>query len=382
VRRTVYNDEHKAFGEAVAAFLASEVTPYQSEWEEAGVVPRKLYTALARLGVAGIQVPEEYGGGGETSFLFNCVVTEQVAYARATLGSLRVHTDVVMPYILAYGSAEQRQRWLPGMASAELMSSIAMTEPGTGSDLAGMATSARRSADGSWVLSGSKTFITGGSQSDLVVVVARTSKSDNRRDGLSLLVVEEGMPGFQRGRRLKKLGLLAQDTAELFFDDVPVPAANLLGEEGRAFDYLGGNLAQERLSIAVNSQAQAVAALAVTADYVRDRKVFGNALSSFQNTKFVLAECQSHVAAGQAMVDQAMTSHERGELTPAEAATVKLFCSEMQGRVVDACLQLHGGYGYIRDYDISRLYADARVSRIYGGTSEVMKSIIAKSMGL
>jgi acyl-CoA dehydrogenase len=381
VQRTVYNDEHKAFGETVAAFLASEVIPYQSEWEEAGLVPRKLYSALAQLGVAGLQVPEEYGGGGATSFLFNCVVTEQVAYARATLGSLRVHTDVVMPYILAYGTAEQRQRWLPGMASAELMSSIAMTEPGTGSDLAGMATTARRSADG-WVLNGSKTFITGGSQADLVVVVARTSKSDNRRDGLSLLVVEEGMPGFQRGRRLKKLGLLAQDTAELFFDDVAVPAANLLGEEGRAFDYLGGNLAQERLSIAVNSQAQAVAALSVTVDYVKDRAVFGKSLSSFQNTKFVLAECQSHVSAGQAMVDQAMVSHERGELNPAEAATVKLFCSEMQGRVVDACLQLHGGYGYVRDYDISRLYADARVSRIYGGTSEVMKSIIAKSMGL
>jgi acyl-CoA dehydrogenase len=381
VHRTVYNDEHKAFGETVAAFLASEVTPYQSEWEEAGLVPRKLYTALAQLGVAGIQVPEEYGGGGETSFLFNCVVTEQVAYARATLGSLRVHTDVVMPYILAYGSDEQRRRWLPGMASADLMSAIAMTEPGTGSDLAGMATTARRADDG-WVLNGSKTFITGGSQADLVVVVARTSKSDNRRAGLSLLVVEEGMPGFQRGRRLKKLGLLAQDTSELFFDDVAVPAANLLGEEGRAFDYLGGNLAQERLSIAVNSQAQAVAAVAVTVDYVQNRAVFGQSLSSFQNTKFELAECQSHVAAGQAMVDQAMQSHERGELTAAEAATVKLFCSEMQGRVVDACLQLHGGYGYVRDYDINRLYADARVSRIYGGTSEVMKSIIAKSMGL
>jgi acyl-CoA dehydrogenase len=235
--------------------------------------------------------------------LFNCVVTEQVAYARATLGSLRVHTDVVMPYILAYGSDEQRQRWLPGMASADLMSAIAMTEPGTGSDLAGMATTARRSADG-WVLNGSKTFITGGSQADLVVVVARTSKSDNRRAGLSLLVVEEGMPGFGRGRRLKKLGLLAQDTSELFFDDVAVPAANLLGEEGRAFDYLGGNLAQERLSIAVNSQAQAVAAIAVTVDYVKNRAVFGKSLSSFQNTKFSLAECQSHVAAGQAMVDR------------------------------------------------------------------------------
>jgi acyl-CoA dehydrogenase len=381
MQRTIYDAEHIAFGDAVASFMKAEVTPHVREWEEAGAVPRAFYRSLAGLGATGIQVPVEYGGGGMHSFLFNCVLSEQAAYSLATLGSHRVHTDVVMPYILRYAGDEQRRRWLPGMASGELMSAIAMTEPGTGSDLAGMATSAARSSGG-WRLNGSKTFISGGSQADLVIVVARTSKSQNRRDGLSLLVVEGDMPGFTRGRQLPKLGLHAQDTTELFFDDVLVPDANLLGEEGKAFGYLGGNLAQERLSIAVNSQAQAVAAIGVTVGYVRERHVFGQPLSDFQNTKFTLAGLRARAGAGQAMVDKAMELHERGELAPADAAAVKLFCTELQGEVTDACLQLHGGYGYIRGYDICRLYADARVSRIYGGTSEVMKSIIAKSMGL
>ncbi|MDN3356361.1 acyl-CoA dehydrogenase family protein [Actinomadura sp. DC4] len=381
MRRTIYGPEHLDFAGVLDAFLNKHVVPHMTEWEEAGQVPRSLYREAAALGVAGIQAPVEYGGAGESTFLFNCVVTERVAYRRATLGSLRVHTDVVMPYIVKYGTEEQHRRWLPGMASAEKMTAIAMTEPGTGSDLAGMATTARR-AEGGWVLNGAKTFITGGSQADLIVVVARTSEPENRRGGLSLLVVEDGMPGFARGRALKKLGLLAQDTSELFFDDVFVPDENLLGEEGKAFEYLTGNLAQERLSIAVNAQAQAVAAIEVTTEYVGGRTVFGRSLSGFQNTKFVLADLETQVSAGQTFVDRAIADHERGELTPADAAKVKLFCSELQGRVTDACLQLHGGYGYVRDYDICRLYADARVSRIYGGTSEVMKSIIAKSMGL
>jgi alkylation response protein AidB-like acyl-CoA dehydrogenase len=244
-----------------------------------------------------------------------------------------------------------------------------------------MATAARRT-DGGWLLNGAKTFITGGAQADLVIVVARTSRPENRRGGLSLLAVEDGAPGFTRGRMLKKLGLLTQDTSELFFDDVFVPDTNLLGEEGRAFEYLAGNLAQERLSIAVNAQAQAVAALEVTTRYVREREVFGKSLSSFQNTKFVLADLETQISAGQVFVDRAIAEHERDALSAADAAKAKLFCTELQGRVVDACLQLHGGYGYTREFDICRLYADARVSRIYGGTSEVMKSIIAKSMGL
>jgi alkylation response protein AidB-like acyl-CoA dehydrogenase len=381
MQRTVYGPEHEAFAEALRAFLTNEVVPHMAEWEDAGAVPRNLYRQVAKIGVTGIQVPAEYGGAGERSFLFNCVVTEQIAYARATLGALRVHTDVVMPYVMSYATAEQKARWLPGMAAGELMSAIAMTEPGTGSDLAGMATTARRTDEG-WVLNGAKTFISGGSQAELIVVVARTSRPEDRRGGLSLLVVEEGMPGFARGKNLKKLGLLTQDTSELFFDDVLVPHANLLGEEGKAFQYLASNLAQERLSIAVNAQAQAVAALEVTLAYVKQRSVFGKPLAGFQNTKFVLADLETQVTAGQVLVDRALADHEAGALSAPDAAKVKLFCTEMQGRVVDACLQLHGGYGYVREYDICRLYADARVTRIYGGTSEVMKSIIAKSMGL
>ncbi|NKQ52409.1 acyl-CoA dehydrogenase [Amycolatopsis sp. K13G38] len=381
MRRTLYGPEHEAFAKSLRTFFANDVVPHMSEWEERGAVPRDLYRKAGELGVLGIQVPAEYGGAGETSFLFNCVVTEEIAYSRATLGALRVHTDVVMPYVMSYATAEQRRRWLPGMAGGELMSAIAMTEPGTGSDLAGMRTTARRTEQG-WVLNGAKSFISGGSQAELIVVVARTSQSDDRREGLSLLVVEDGMPGFDRGKMLKKLGLLTQDTSELFFDNVLVPHENLLGEEGRAFDYLAGNLAQERLSIAVNAQAQAVAAVETTLAYVKDREVFGKRLSTFQNTKFVLADIETQVTAGQVLVDRAIADHDNGELSAADAAKVKLFCTEMQGRVVDACLQLHGGYGYVREYDICRLYADARVTRIYGGTSEVMKSIIAKSMGL
>ncbi|MGI5329477.1 acyl-CoA dehydrogenase family protein [Actinomadura nitritigenes] len=381
MERGIYAPEHIDLADTLRAFLAENVVPNMEAWEEDGLVPRDLYRRVADLGVLGIQVPAEYGGAGETSFLFNCVVTEQIAYSRATLGSLRVHTDVVMPYVMKYATEEQRRRWLPGMASADVMTAIAMTEPGTGSDLAGMATAARRT-DGGWLLNGAKTFITGGAQADLVIVVARTSRAAERRGGLSLLAVEDGAPGFTRGRMLKKLGLLTQDTSELFFDDVFVPDADLLGEEGRAFEYLAGNLAQERLSIAVNAQAQAVAALEVTTRYVREREVFGKSLSSFQNTKFVLADLETQISAGQVFVDRAIAEHERGALSAADAAKAKLFCTELQGRVVDACLQLHGGYGYTREFDICRLYADARVSRIYGGTSEVMKSIIAKSMGL
>jgi alkylation response protein AidB-like acyl-CoA dehydrogenase len=286
-----------------------------------------------------------------------------------------------MPYIVKYGTDVQRKRWLPGMVSTELMSSIAMTEPNTGSDVSAIATTATATTDG-WLLNGTKTFITGGSQSDLILVVARTSRSENRRAGLSLFVVKATSDGFARGRRLEKLGMHTQDTAELFFDNVVLPADSMLGEEGRAFDYLSGNLPQERVSIALNAQAQATAAVVATVDYVKQREVFGRPVASFQNTKFALGEAKSHLDAGQLYVDRAISDLDEGTLTGADAAGVKLFCTEMLGRVVDACLQLHGGYGYIRDFPIARLYADARVMRIYGGTSEVMKSILAKSMGL
>lgn len=381
IERDVYQDEHSDFAESVSAFLRQDVTPRIGEFEKAGMIDRDVYRAAGKLGIVGLQIPEEYGGGGQDGFLFNCVVTEQIAYERSTMGSLRVHTDVVTPYILSLATPEQRRRWLPGMASGDLMTSIAMTEPGAGSDLAGIRTSLeRRGTD--WVLNGSKTFITGGAQSDLVIVVARSEATENRRDGLTLAVVEASMTGFSRGGPLEKLGLKAQDTTELYFDDVTVPAENVLGEPGRAFTYLSAHLAQERLSIAVNSQAQALAALAVTCEYVRGRKVFGTTLGSFQNTKFVLADLATQASAGQALVDRAMVRHERGRLDPAEAAKVKLFCTELHGKIVDACLQLHGGYGYTWEQDICRMYADARVARIYGGTSEVMKGIVARTLDL
>ncbi|GAA5061218.1 acyl-CoA dehydrogenase family protein [Nocardia callitridis] len=379
--RDVYDSEHRDFAESVAAFLRKQVTPRVAEFENAGMVPREIYRTAGELGMAGLQIPEEYGGGGQAGFLFNCVVTEQVAYERATLGSLRVHTDVVTPYLLSLATSEQRRRWLPGMASGELMTSIAMTESAAGSDLAGIKTSLERKGE-NWVLNGAKTFITGGAQSDLIVVVARSQAARERRDGLTLAVVESSMNGFVRGAPLEKLGLKAQDTTELFFDQVVIPPENILGEPGRAFEYLSAHLAQERLSIAVNSQAQAVAAHRITCDYVRDRRVFGAILGSFQNTKFVLAELAARIAAGQALVDRAMLRHEHGRLTLAEAAAVKLYCTELHGHVVDACLQLHGGYGYTWEQDICRMYADARVARIYGGTSEVMKGIIARTLDL
>ncbi|CAM03264.1 long-chain-acyl-CoA dehydrogenase [Saccharopolyspora erythraea NRRL 2338] len=381
MRSTAYGPEHDAFRKLVRDFLNREVVDHFPDWEQAGVVPREVFVKLGELGIPGLQVPERYGGGGATSFKYNAIVSEETARAGVSLGGLSVHMNVVLPYFLAYGDEEQKARWLPGLAGGELMSSIAMTEPGTGSDLAGMSTTARREG-GDYVLNGAKTFITGGINADLVLVVARTGRGGDRRDGLSLLVVERGMPGFERGRNLDKLGLKAQDTAELSFTDVRVPAANLLGAEGAAFGYLTGNLPQERLSIAVAAQAAAEAALETTLEYVRERRAFGTPVSSFQNTKFELAACATEIEAGRALLDRALGEHDDGALSGADAAKVKIFCTELQARVVDRCLQLHGGYGYIREYRIARLYADARVTRIFGGTTEVLKTIVAKSLGL
>ena len=378
---TTYTEEHENFRAVAREFLAKKVVPRFPEWEEAGLVPREFFLELGELGVPGLQIPEEYGGGGAESFLFNAVWLEETARAHVHFGGLSVHTNVVLPYFMSYANAEQKRRWLPGMADGALMSAIAMTEPGTGSDLAGMATTARRHGD-HYLLSGAKTFITGGVNADLVIVVARTAHTDDRRGGLSLLVVERDMPGFARGRTLDKIGLKVQDTAELSFDEVEVPVANLLGEEGEAFRYLAGNLPQERLHIAVTAVAAAEAAIATTVDYVKERQVFGKPVAAFQNTKFELAACAAETEAGRAMLDRALLAHDAGELTGVDAAKLKIFCTELQGRVVDRCLQLFGGYGYMREYPIARLYADARVTRIYGGTTEVLKTIIAKSLGL
>ncbi|MFJ3415716.1 acyl-CoA dehydrogenase family protein [Streptomyces sp. NPDC086082] len=382
MRRDVFTDDHEAFRGLARDFIAKEVVPHYAEWEEAGRLPRALFEQLGSIGLLGTAVPEEYGGAGLADYRYNVVLQEEAARALVTLGTVRTQLDVVLPYFLAYADRNQRERWFPGLVSGKLLTAIAMTEPGTGSDLAGIRTTAVRDGD-AYVLNGAKTFITGGLLADLVIVVARTSTDpDNRRAGLTLLVVEDGMPGFTRGRVLHKMGIKAQDTVELAFDDVRVPVANRLGEEGAAFGYLGHNLPQERMTVAVGSVAQARAALDTTIAYVKERKAFGKTVASFQNTKFELAAVAAEIEAAQAMLDRAVLELVAGELSGPDAAKVKLFCTEMQARAVDRCLQLFGGYGYMLEYPIARLYADARITRIYAGTSEVMKVIIAKSLGL
>jgi alkylation response protein AidB-like acyl-CoA dehydrogenase len=380
--RTLFEDEHQAFRESFAAWVANEVSPYYMEWERAGLTPREMFASAGKYGFVGIAIPEEYGGGGSRDFRFNQVIAEELASAGiggAGLG-LTLHNDVCTPYFLEYCNDEQRRRWFPGIASGELITAIAMTEPGTGSDLAGIATTAVRDGD-EYLLNGSKTFITNGINSDIVIVAAKTDPSQ-RHTGMSLIVVERGTPGFERGRNLEKVGLHSQDTAELFFNDARVPLANRLGEEGQAFKYLSNNLAQERMSIAITGVSMARAALNWTVDYVKERTAFGTTIGSFQNTKFVLAEVKTEVDVGQAYIDQCVVALNAGTLSASEAAEAKLFCTELQTRVIDRCVQLFGGYGYMLEYPIARAYIDARVTTIYGGTSEVMKTIIAKSMGL
>ncbi|HEX5565650.1 MAG TPA: acyl-CoA dehydrogenase family protein [Streptomyces sp.] len=385
MRRTVFNEDHEAFRETIRDFIAAEVVPHYHRWEEQGHVPRDLYRKLGELGVFGIEVPEEYGGAGETSFKYQAVISEECARAGVSFGAAGVHTALCLPYLLKYATKEQKRRWLPPFVTGEMMTAIAMTEPGTGSDLAGMKTTARLSEDGThYVLNGAKTFITGGVQADRVLVCCRTAPPtpEDRRGGISILVVDTRSEGYAVGCTLDKLGLHSSDTAELSFTDVKVPVEDLLGEEGEAFSYLTHNLPQERLGIAVGAYAQAAAAVRFAQEYVRERTVFGQPVAAFQNTKFTLADCRSDVDAMQAVVDRALEALDAGELTPADAASAKLFTTETAAKVIDRCLQLHGGYGYMREYPISRLYADTRVTRIYGGTSEVMRSIIAKSMGL
>nr|WP_123670731.1 acyl-CoA dehydrogenase family protein [Actinocorallia herbida] len=380
MERMVFAEEHEDFREVVARFYREEIVPEYAAWEAAGAPPRDFWRRAGELGLLGLQIPEEYGGSGAETFLLNVILTEECQAAGVALGGLRVHTDICMPYFLRYCTEEQRKRWMPRLVSGEAVAALAMSEPGAGSDVKSLTTRAVREGD-HYVVNGAKTFISNGSSADLVITAVRTG-AEGTREGISLLVIEADTPGFHRGRNLPKLGLKAQDLTELSFTDVRVPAENLLGEEGRGFEYLTANLAQERLSIAVNSQAAAAQALRTTLDYVRERKAFGTTVGAFQNTKFELAACATEVEAGQALLDRALLLHEQGRLTGHDAAKVKLYCTELQGRVVDRCLQLHGGYGYMLEYPITRAYADARVSRIYAGSSEVMKVIIAKSMGL
>ncbi|KRB73929.1 acyl-CoA dehydrogenase [Nocardioides sp. Root190] len=383
MRRSVFTEEHEDFRKTFRSFLESEVVPHYQEWYDAGIVPKELYRKLGDLGIFGIEVPEEYGGAGIESFKYSAILTEEATRAGIQLGGSSVHVELCLPYLMKLGTEEQLKRWMPGFVGGEEMWAIAMTEPGTGSDLAGMRSSAKRDGD-HYVLNGAKTFITGGVLADRVIVCARTSPplDNNRRFGISLFAVDTTSAGYEVGRKLDKIGLRTSDTAELSFSDVRVPVEDLLGEENEGFSYLGQNLPQERLGIAYGAYAQAEAAIRFTQAYVEERQVFGNTVASFQNTKFELAACRAEVDAAQAVVDRALEAHDAGDLTAVDAASAKLFCTEVAGRVIDRCLQLHGGYGYMNEYPIARLYADTRVTRIYGGTSEVMKLILAKSMGL
>jgi alkylation response protein AidB-like acyl-CoA dehydrogenase len=385
MKRTLYNPEQEAFRAMIRTFIEKEVSPNYAKWEANNRTPREFFRKLGALGVMGFGIPEQYGGPGPTSYKYQTIIAEEVARAAVTFGHYTVTTGIVLPYLLNLANDEQKARWFPGIAAGDICLCIAMTEPGTGSDLAGIRTSATLSDDGTYyLLNGAKTFITGALNSELCVVVARTSASaaDNRRFGLTLLVVPTDSEGFEYGRKLEKIGLRASDTSELSFTDVRVPIENVLGELDQGFTYLGQNLVRERLSIGVAGVATAAAAIEFTLAYVNDRQVFGKPVAAFQNTKFVLAECATEVEAAQALVDKGIELDDRGELTPADAAKIKLFGTEVAGRVIDKCLQLHGGYGYILEYPIARLYADTRVSRIYGGTNEVQKTIIAKDLGL
>ena len=381
MKRFLFEDEHEAYRESVRAFLDKEVVPNYARWEADGIVPRELFTGLGRLGALGIEVPQEYGGAGIADFRYNTVLIEEgarAAVAPAIVGP-SLQADICLPYFLQSTSGEQKARWLPGIASGELITAIAMTEPGTGSDLAGIRTKAVRDG-GEYVLDGAKTFITNGVNADLVIVAVRTGDHPHR--GLSLIVVERGTPGFERGRNLEKVGMHAQDTAELSFAGARVPAANLLGEEGQGFRALTRNLARERVSIAVAGLAQAAAAIGWTIDYVRERRAFGTPIGGMQVIRHRLAELVTEVEIAQQYLDRCVLELDAGRLAPQDAAKAKWWCTELQGRVVDACVQMHGGYGYMLEYPIARAFADSRVSRIYGGTTEIMKEIVARSLGL
>ncbi len=378
--RTPFEPEQDAFRAAVRTFFDKQVVPFHKQWEAAGIVPRELWIEAGKQGLLGMGVPEAFGGGGSPDFRYNVILDEEAVRAGASGVGFSLHNDVVEPYLLQRTTDEQKQRWLPGFCSGELITAIAMSEPGAGSDLQGIRTTAVRDGD-SYIVNGQKTFITNGINADLVIVVAKTDPAAGAK-GTSLLVVERGMPGFERGRNLDKVGLKAQDTAELFFTDVRVPAANLLGNANEGFIYLMQALPQERLSIAVSAVATAETVLASTLAYCKERTAFGRPIGSFQANRFTLAEIDTEVTIARTFVDRCVELHNDGKLSVADAAKAKWWTTELAKRTVDSCLQLHGGYGYMNEYPIAQAFVDTRITTIYGGTTEIMKEIVGRSLGV
>jgi len=380
MKRTIYDEEHEAFRDTVRGYIETELVPHAEKWEAERLVDRSAYVAAGKHGLIGFNMPEEYGGGGSDDFRFNAIIDEEIAKAGVAAPALSLHNDVVGPYFKDLANDEQKQRWLPGIASGELIIAIAMTEPGAGSDLAGIRTSAVRDGD-DWIINGSKTFISSGINADLVIVVARTDPEAGHK-GFTLLVVERGMEGFSRGRKLDKVGLHAQDTSELHFENVRVPSANLLGKEGRGFYHLMQNLPSERLSIAITAIAGARETWRQTLQYAKDRKAFGQPIGSFQHNRFLLAEMDTELEVTEQYIDRCLQGVVDGELTAVEAAKAKWWATEVAKKVVDQCVQLHGGYGFMLEYRVARDYCDGRVQTIFGGTTEIMKEIIGRDLGL
>ncbi|GGQ19107.1 acyl-CoA dehydrogenase family protein [Streptomyces roseolilacinus] len=378
MKRRIFDAEHDAFRDTVRTFLAKEVLPHYDRWEKDGVVAREAWLAAGRQGLLGLAVPEEYGGGGNPDFRYGAVLAEEFTRAGAPGLAIGLHNDIIGPYLTDLGTDEQKRRWLPGFCTGETVTAIAMTEPGAGSDLQGIRTTAEDRGD-HWLLNGSKTFISNGILADLVVVVAKTTPEGGAH-GLSLLVVERGMPGFERGRNLDKIGQKAQDTAELFFHDVRVPKENLLGEVDGAFVHLMTHLAQERLAIAVAAAAGAEHLLEITTAYVKEREAFGRPLARLQHVRFEIAEMATECAVTRAFLDRCIEDHVDGGLDAVHASMAKWWATELQKRVADRCLQLHGGYGYMSEYPVARAFTDGRIQTIYGGTTEIMKEIIGRSL--
>lgn len=377
IPRTVYDADHEMFRESVRKFLETEAAPYHEQWEEDGQVDRGLWNKAGEQGFLCPTVPEEYGGVG-VDFRYNAIVDEECARSGLTGIGWGLHSDIAVPYIVRYGSEEQKQKYLPGCVSGDIVTAIAMTEPAAGSDLQGIKTTAIKDGN-DYIINGSKTFITNGQHADLVVVVAKTDPSAGGK-GTSLFLVEAGTPGFEKGKNLHKIGLKAQDTSELFFQDVRVPATALLGEEGMGFVYLMQDLPQERLNVAILAVHSAQAILEQTVRYVTERKAFGKSIATFQNTQFKLAELDTELTSASVFLDRCLELHVEGGLDSVTAAKAKLLTTDLQGKVMDECLQLHGGYGYMWEYPVARAWADARVQRIYAGTNEVMKLIIGREL--